>query len=46
VTTDFIPYALLGFTVPIFSLICCYSGFGMWRADGTPMWGKKSRTEK
>ena len=45
VTTDFIPYALLGFTVPIFSLICCYSGFGMWRADGTPMWGKKSRTE-
>jgi len=43
VTTDYIPYALLGFIVPIFTLICAYTGFGMWRADGTPMWGKKSQ---
>jgi len=40
---DYIPYALLGFIVPIFVLICTYTGFGMWRADGTPMWGKKNQ---
>jgi NhaC family Na+:H+ antiporter len=44
VTTAYIPYALLGFIVPIFTLICAYSGYGMWRVDGTPMWGKKSQT--
>jgi NhaC family Na+:H+ antiporter len=44
VTTAYIPYAFFGFFVPIFTLICCYTGFGMFRADGTPMWGKKSRT--
>ena len=41
VTTAYIPYALLGFVVPIFTLICAFTGFGMWKADGTPMWGKK-----
>jgi len=40
----YIPYALLGFIVPIFVLICTYTGFGMWRADGTPMWGKKNQS--
>ena len=43
VTTAYIPYALLGFTVPVFALICTYTGFGMFRADGTPMWGKKNQ---
>ncbi|MCL1855793.1 MAG: Na+/H+ antiporter NhaC [Clostridia bacterium] len=42
VTTAYIPYALLGFIVPIFTLLLAYTGYGMWRADGTPMWGKKS----
>jgi NhaC family Na+:H+ antiporter len=42
VTTAYIPYALLAFIVPFFSVFCCYSGWGMWRADGTPMWGKKA----
>ena len=41
VTTAYIPYTFLGFTVPIFSLICAFSGFGMFRADGTRMWTKK-----
>jgi NhaC family Na+:H+ antiporter len=41
VTTAYIPYALLGFTVPIFTLLLAFTGYGMWRADGTPMWGKK-----
>jgi NhaC family Na+:H+ antiporter len=41
VTTAYIPYALLGFIVPIFTLLLALTGYGMWRADGSPMWGKK-----
>jgi NhaC family Na+:H+ antiporter len=43
VTTAYIPYALLGFIVPIFTVLLAYTGYGMWRADGTPMWGKKGK---
>ena len=42
VTTEYIPYVLFAFTVPIFSLICAFSGWGMFRADGSPMWKKRS----
>jgi NhaC family Na+:H+ antiporter len=46
VTAAYIPYVFMPFIVPIFSLLCCYTGWGMWRADGTPMWGKmKSKAE-
>lgn len=40
VTADYIPYAFLCFTVPIFTLICAFTGFGTWRKDGTPYWKK------
>lgn len=43
VTTAYIPYTLLGFIVPIFVLVCAFTGFGMWKADGTPMWGEKGK---
>jgi NhaC family Na+:H+ antiporter len=46
VTAAYIPYALLGFTVPFFTLLLAYTGFGMWHTDGTPMWGKKSKKSK
>lgn len=39
----YIPYMFLGFVVPIFSLICAFTGFGMWDSKGNPKW-KKSKT--
>ena len=41
VTTDYIPYVFLTFTVPIFSLVCAFTGWGMFNADGSPKWKKK-----
>ena len=38
---DYIPYAYLAFVVPIFSMICAFSGFGMWNSKGMPMWKLK-----
>ena len=43
VTTAYIPYVFFTFTVPIFSLICAFSGWGMFKADGSPMWNKKGK---
>lgn len=34
---EFVPYALLNWFVPIFSLLCAATGFGIWRLDGTPV---------
>ena len=44
VTVAYIPYALLGFIVPIFSILCAYSKIGMWDANEKPMWGKNKST--
>lgn len=41
VTASYIPYAFLCYTVPIFTLICAFTGFGTWHKDGTPYWKKK-----
>ena len=41
--TVYIPYMFLGFVVPVFSLICAFTGFGMWDSKGNPKW-KKSKT--
>lgn len=41
--TAFIPYAWLVYVVPIFSIACAVTGFGMWDKNEKPMWNKKSR---
>ena len=41
VTHAYIPYAVLCYTVPIFTIICAFTGIGMWHADGTPFHRKK-----
>jgi NhaC family Na+:H+ antiporter len=41
VTVAYIPYALLGFIVPIFSILCAYSKIGMWDINEAPLWGRK-----
>ena len=38
---EYIPYTFLTFVVPVFSMICVFSGFGMWNSKGEPMWKKK-----
>jgi len=43
VTTEYIPYVFLTFAVPIFSLICAFTGWGMFAADGSPKWTKKAK---
>lgn len=39
--TAYIPYAWLVYAVPVFSIICAVTGFGMWDKDEKPMWNKK-----
>ena len=39
---SYIPYAFLNYLVPVFSLLCAWSGFGIWNSKGEPMWGKIS----
>ena len=34
---DFGPYAFLNWLVPVFSVLCAATGFGIWRRDGTPV---------
>ncbi|MCL1876319.1 MAG: Na+/H+ antiporter NhaC [Synergistaceae bacterium] len=45
VSIAYIPYAFLGFIVPIFTVLLAFTGYGMWRSDGTPMWGKKAKKQ-
>lgn len=40
VGTEYIPYALLCFIVPVFSMICAFTGFGIWNSKGEKQWGK------
>ncbi len=37
---EFAPYAFLNWLVPVFSLLCAVTGFGIWRRDGAPMRGR------
>lgn len=41
--TAYIPYAWLTYIVPIFSILCAVTGFGMWDKDEKPLWNKKVR---
>lgn len=41
VGTNYIPYAWFIFIVPIFSIICAITGFGMWDTEGNPLLVKK-----
>ena len=34
---EFAPYAILNWIVPVFSILCALTGFGIWRADGSPV---------
>lgn len=34
---EFVPYAFLNWFVPLFSLLCALTGFGIWRSDSTPV---------
>ena len=38
---QYIPYTFLSFVVPVFSLICAFTGFGIWNSKGEPVWKKK-----
>jgi len=40
---EYIPYTFLTFVVPIFSLICIFTGFGMWNSKGEPLWKKNKK---
>lgn len=42
VTAAYVPYAFLCYTVPVFTIVCAVTGFGMWHKDGTPYWKKKT----
>ncbi|MDO4467204.1 MAG: Na+/H+ antiporter NhaC [Bacillota bacterium] len=37
VSTSYIPYAWFIFIVPIFSILCAITGFGMWDNEGQPL---------
>lgn len=45
VSSAYIPYAFLCYIVPIFTLICAFTGFGMWHRDGTPYWKKAKKPD-
>ena len=44
--TEYIPYCWFIFIVPIFSILCAFSGFGIWDKDGNKMWGRKKAAAK
>jgi len=37
----YIPYAFLCYIVPVFSIACAYTGYGVWNKNGEPLWKKK-----
>lgn len=39
---EYIPYAFLCFLVPVFSIICAFTGFGVWDSNEKPVRGKKA----
>lgn len=42
----FIPYALLCYIVPIFSIICAFTGIGIWDKEGKAVWKKTEERGK
>lgn len=38
----FIPYHFLAMVVPVFSMICAFTGFGMWNSKGEKLWKIKA----
>ena len=36
----YIPYAFLCYIVPVFSVICAYTNYGVWDRNGNPLWKK------
>lgn len=40
VSTNYIPYAWFIFIVPIFSILCALTGFGMWDKEDKPLRSK------
>ena len=38
---NYIPFALLCYIVPIFSILCAFTGVGIWNRDGRPVWKKE-----
>ena len=40
-TLAYMPYAFLNWFVPIFSILCALTGFGIWRLNGTPVHGSR-----
>lgn len=40
VGTEYIPFALLCYIVPVFSVICAFTGFGIWNSKGEKLWKK------
>lgn len=40
VGTEYIPYALLCYIVPVFSVLCAFTGFGIWDSQGQRAWKK------
>lgn len=38
--TEYIPYCWFIFIVPIFSILCAFTGIGMWDKEDRPLWGK------
>lgn len=43
VGTEYIPYALLCYIVPVFSVLCAFTGFGIWDSKGEKKWAKRAR---
>ena len=39
---EYIPYCWFIFIVPIFSILCAVTGFGMWDKDGRKLWKSKN----
>lgn len=45
---SYIPYAFLNYLVPVFSLLCAWTGIGIWNSKGEAMWhfGRKHLSGK
>lgn len=37
----YIPYAVFCYIVPVFSIVCAFTGFGVWNSAGEKIWKKK-----
>ena len=44
VRLNYIPFALLCYIVPVFSILCAFTGFGIWDKNGKPVWKREKRS--